>query len=69
MRFRPVEAFSWGPQRCFTVDQVFSSDDPAVVKFPHLFEPDGEWEAEPEAEPVKRGPGRPRKVRAEEPGD
>jgi hypothetical protein len=52
---RAIEAFSWG-QRAFCGGDEVADNDPAVVKFPHLFEIDA-----PVA-PVKRGPGRPRKV-------
>ena len=68
MKFVSVDSFSWG-QRGFAPGDVVSGIDPAVVKFPHLFVPvEGGPEPEVEAEvvaPVKRGPGRPKKIRPE----
>jgi hypothetical protein len=68
VKFEAVESFYWG-QRYIGGGDVVSDIDPAVVKFPHLFVPvEGEPEPEVEAEvvaPVKRGPGRPKKIRPE----
>jgi len=50
--FRPTEAFSWG-QRMFDPATEVAADDPAVTKFPHLFE-----QVAPEP-PVERATARP----------
>lgn len=60
--FRPTEAFSWG-QRMFDPATEVAADDPAVAKFPHLFEQVEGTAPEPApVAPVKRR-GRPPKAK------
>lgn len=57
MPVRPVEAFSWG-ERLFDTFTDYADDDPAVVKFPHLFG----IEAQPAQTPAPKGFRKPRKA-------